>query len=935
MKNPIKKRGQLTVFMLLGIVIIAVFAFAFYIGSKSTKKKINAEQEIITKDFLNSVSVQEYVKSCIDRTAKDALLLLGRQGGVIYSSQVKSTDFPVKNLQKTESLYCMPIFPHTVSTVTNDVFYMVYKPRLFSDDSQLYPYGFERVNLTANVADYPNIRRPLMFEEIRPLCSTNGSNAFELGNEIGYSQANNTCIFNYRYSNSIQFFLQEYIMQNITKCVDFNKISEVYGYRISASEPKVDILFGDEDIAVIVNYPLSITIRDEEKIKKIAAYYSIIPVRLKKIYFSIRRILYEESNNIFFDMVSDSRSLLENCREQSWAIPRNYAPVKCLYDGMEINRIENPSSGNPACTGNSAFADIFNITDYNSTIDGQPYSFFFAVENRRPALDLINETEVGDDSTDFDIIVTAGEEIVIEPKGYDPDEDNTQPNSKLMHSTYRYGGWRQTTYEIYDASSIACTPPKYECSKTEPIANLPEDKKWMHYSNFDGRTAKITTSQEDAGYHEVNVSVYDNGGLYDFQVVRILVKAKPEPNIEVNIGDSTGTVYHYADSSGIPITDYSIEDPIILDASTSAQGFDGIQSYSWYEGNTLLGAGEKLYLPLSDVLITIENIQQKYSGMGWHADETKTIKLILNENNPATRAETTIPITLKKCLPHVSPNPSEINPFLLTHFCCVDEDADGIYDYAAAGTSCNDKTEYVVGAKMSPPKTSTETNDLFEVKSIGYCRSGRGNICDISSPTEHNVLQCPDNPLEDCKGPPIEFKDNPTILPSPYDNRPFDPSIDCNVYPLRKTFEQAFELTNNGVCKIEQGCYLLNKYTVSQWSCDSNGDCVYPKQFDENCDGCYFYDGPSNTWTKGGDSYCPPEAIGAECRYCTNACSNGICRCTTYTLRDTDYDSWDDRCETPNCIGNGCCMLNNIFPDNCGNEGCLEGSQAYIDNNCP
>ena len=59
------------------------------------------------------------------------------------------------------------------------------------------------------------------------------------------------------------------------------------------------MLFGENDTAAILTYPISIKIKEEEKIKKLHTFYTIVPVRLKKIYFSLRRILYEDANNIF------------------------------------------------------------------------------------------------------------------------------------------------------------------------------------------------------------------------------------------------------------------------------------------------------------------------------------------------------------------------------------------------------------------------------------------------------------------------------------------------------------------------------------------------------------------------------------------------------------------------------------------------------------
>ena len=75
-----KKRGkkaQITAFILIGVVLIIIVLFLFYMKTIQPER-INIEQ-------LQINPVQAYVENCIELTAKNALLNLGLKGGFIYT----------------------------------------------------------------------------------------------------------------------------------------------------------------------------------------------------------------------------------------------------------------------------------------------------------------------------------------------------------------------------------------------------------------------------------------------------------------------------------------------------------------------------------------------------------------------------------------------------------------------------------------------------------------------------------------------------------------------------------------------------------------------------------------------------------------------------------------------------------------------------------
>ena len=73
------KRGQITLFVLVGIVILTVTALVFYLVSAPEEV---GKQAMELQDFEERAeSVKLFVEQCVDKTANDALWLFGAQGG--------------------------------------------------------------------------------------------------------------------------------------------------------------------------------------------------------------------------------------------------------------------------------------------------------------------------------------------------------------------------------------------------------------------------------------------------------------------------------------------------------------------------------------------------------------------------------------------------------------------------------------------------------------------------------------------------------------------------------------------------------------------------------------------------------------------------------------------------------------------------------------
>ncbi len=95
-KQFLDKKAQLTMFFLIGIFLIGVFAFIFYLNSQLAEDALRAPTEKILTDLLKSGAIPYYVGVCLEENAKDALFLAGQQGGNIFVDQKGPAPSPIR-----------------------------------------------------------------------------------------------------------------------------------------------------------------------------------------------------------------------------------------------------------------------------------------------------------------------------------------------------------------------------------------------------------------------------------------------------------------------------------------------------------------------------------------------------------------------------------------------------------------------------------------------------------------------------------------------------------------------------------------------------------------------------------------------------------------------------------------------------------------------
>jgi hypothetical protein len=85
------KRGQVTIFLVVGILILCISALIFFFASNITTQTLENELDSLSSTEFNPAGFVGFIESCIEDTAISSLFLVAKNGGFIYPEE----DLPI------------------------------------------------------------------------------------------------------------------------------------------------------------------------------------------------------------------------------------------------------------------------------------------------------------------------------------------------------------------------------------------------------------------------------------------------------------------------------------------------------------------------------------------------------------------------------------------------------------------------------------------------------------------------------------------------------------------------------------------------------------------------------------------------------------------------------------------------------------------------
>lgn len=514
----LSKKSQITIFIILGIIIFVIAGLLFYIKNYVKSKEISQETEQLLDITAAQAKYATYMQACLNQATTQGLALVGMQGGVIWDYQANNTK-PFLGPKKYD--YGQWALPFEYSKELNlfdssktifNISYGIYAPDLSLNleghpSVPEYPYGLTKLIEDPTEIDksYSNVLGNIVTNPLSPLCDYWGSNAPTQEGALfsceTYDSKRKTD------NDNVQEYLEAYIASAFENCVALETLPEFANASITAGNVTVTVSFAPTSVTVNAELPLLAEAAGEEAMLSLQTFHAEVDVRLKQMHELATRLIEADTNNIFFNIVRDANELA-NCKEPG----KETEVVTCIKEGMGVVKYRDVCQTVDVCTKYGLYDDVIVIKDEKYTLNGKPYIFAFAVQNRYPALDIIHEENAG--YPDYNIVVEEGDTIALEadalePKGYDPDEDDHGAHD-FMEQRYIYGMWKVDYDEVAGVKT-----------------NIGAVTDGFTFSD-EGRTATYTTKDtgEDRGEHTLQIQACDNEGLCDFQNVKILVLEK-------------------------------------------------------------------------------------------------------------------------------------------------------------------------------------------------------------------------------------------------------------------------------------------------------------------------------------------------------------------------------------------------------------------------
>lgn len=718
---PRATSGQITVFMILGLLILFVFIFVFSLSAGIKKQQLQEVQEKTLSKSFEKEALRIFVEDCLTDELEKGLVLIGKQGR-LWSDQPGGTRY----------------FEEGISGV------MVNNDRIF--------YGL--------------IRDPyLEFENAYP-CS-NESNPEEF---CQYSYPNTKVGFGSLElrTSTIQNDLRRFLMNRTVWCVAEFTQNNISSQAVLESQ-EIDLNLGihDAGIDVKVNYPLKFNLGDEEffhlsqfdffyptKFKALLDTAVSLPLRMDWQYvdFNYTKATLESSYFTYgneIELTGGNCLLSENyflCKQALFS--EQYASL-----GVEMATQALPNGD-----------DLFIFKSSSVLNSPELYTYQFARQNRAPALDYVGRMQCPAAGYDYVVIKDDPDlgTINFNLSAQEPDEDAI--SYTIVSDDFAEGVGNHYEYTPAQERSVPYSlttyaTDEYQVSDWQKVRVLVDRPLELDVSLF--MPYKFRTSDGELTDYSGQNGIFPVGNTYlvskeDPSFLRIIF---PENSLAppASYWQEVGLLYSNKDGVGTEQFSYKVPEGLQVNGNQGCFSFPGTKSNDC----SLDGYENDIY--------DWDQLVSPNSPFPHFREATKNGELNLSFSAQYCAAfneskSDTIKVVVNDCVPHRNPEhpwaypyheytyssfnfetqsgefagEEEINPFEATHSCCIGV-ADNPNDWQIADTDypkpCFINPE--AGCYGSVPSTKFEDTPYTALEpgyvleqQQQYCSGNRGNICD-------------------------------------------------------------------------------------------------------------------------------------------------------------------------------------------------------------
>ena len=614
------KQGQLTIFVLIGIILVATVFFATYVALQLSAEQQERRQDQIDDQQQAYDQLNQYLRSCVETNIVEATNQVFRQGGYLYEDQngTASRDntvsyAPEGTIQANDvkvglrSAYpCSEAYAEPPEYPAGETRFDNYDD--YGEDGSCYggAYDIQASAGYLGVVDFPRT------------CTVSSSNRINnLDNEFTDVQCGITYAVNP--VHALETHLENATANILRNCADNTSQVASIGSSIDiVGTPNVSVAYGEESTLFDATVPFEAT----------AATASGSLQRTRFTY---------EANLPLLDVWNDLyQALREDAIEPSHNISEELSSYRVFTEEQDNHT-------------------VYEIQAEDISWGGNPLTVITAVENRSAALDHIDRhPEDG-----VDVAVKAGNQLLLQPDVIDPD-DKAQPSRG-------YDGLGETRTAI---------DPTGRVQPYEPLSQA-------RVNPSDGPTTPPTPgnalSDNPVGTHSIGdpyawglytttVEARQNGDREDYQDVNVLVVDNPLLQIGAYSPEQEETL--------------SVETPITINGSQSeppqAFGQQPVFNASWLVNGNSVEASLEGFTTDKILDASIKNIDAAHQTLGINEGETE-IELTASANTTyKDNIQNTVSdnIEVKACKPNIGetgqPYPyNQTDPYQTSNPCCA------------------------------------------------------------------------------------------------------------------------------------------------------------------------------------------------------------------------------------------------------------------------
>ena len=732
------RKAQITVFIIVGMVVLFMFFFLMMLASSMQKTKLADTQERIVTSLISKEAFRLYVEDCLSDSLEEGLTLLGQQGRIWSDQPGGRISF---DEQKTGIVWSGN---RTAYGITFNTFS---EPNSYPCPDKFSAPEFCRYTYPDTSLDFGQL-------EFKP--------------------------------QTLENDLKLYLAQETVSCVEnFTKTNISSSAKLTSTEMKLVLDLREEGINVQVEYPLSFTLGKEDffylsefdffyatNLKQLLDAAVVYPLQFDSRYLDFN---YNEETLNQAQFIYNTTHSGENCQPVSGKI-YNTCSRNSFADNFANLQIQTNTF--PLANGD----DIFVFTAPNILHNQDFYEFRIARQNRPPALDYVNRMACPAAGYDYLVIPNDQElgDIDISLFALDPDEDEVSYSFDYLPSKLTDSEPNDALFFV-DKTILKNYPPKiYSLTARSSDGNL-EDNQTVRILVDEPLDLKVSLTLP----YQVPLpaeTTLPAGTVFSSKITladgSVLPAATP---LSVPLTLPPNTLLSYYDFINLVSKRYllSVEDPVFVSINLPKTSLDTTlpqpeitlnytsQNENFeYSVPTLIDSTSRsgcFSLPwLKGCSIDAYNFmvsRQENIITGWynslsgdfsHFRERTTnlpgkLNLSINLNYCGTNEKSyfeSVEIEVKQCVPHRNlthpyayPNHpvkldlttgkyslESINPFLATHSCC-NSDSWTVYGpekecFVNPNPACYANFKFHIG-----------NPDAYLVEQFTVCDGERGNVC--------------------------------------------------------------------------------------------------------------------------------------------------------------------------------------------------------------